>query len=71
VWDTAGQERFKSLIPSYIRDANAIVLVYDQSKLESYNGLDSWIAFIKEHRRDNSTVLLLANKSDHPDKLVR
>ncbi|KAA8588788.1 hypothetical protein FQN60_010133 [Etheostoma spectabile] len=29
LWDTAGQERFRSLIPSYIRDSAAAVVVYD------------------------------------------
>ena len=29
LWDTAGQERFRSLIPSYIRDASVAVVVYD------------------------------------------
>lgn len=29
LWDTAGQERFRSLIPSYIRDSNVAVVVYD------------------------------------------
>uniref|UniRef100_A0A671P0N2 RAB41, member RAS oncogene family n=1 Tax=Sinocyclocheilus anshuiensis TaxID=1608454 RepID=A0A671P0N2_9TELE len=31
LWDTAGQERFRSLIPSYIRDSAAAVVVYDIS----------------------------------------
>jgi len=31
IWDTAGQERFRSLIPSYIRDSSAAVVVYDIS----------------------------------------
>jgi small GTP-binding protein len=29
LWDTAGQERFKSLIPSYLKDANCAIIVYD------------------------------------------
>ena len=29
IWDTAGQERYRSLIPSYIRDSAAAVIVYD------------------------------------------
>lgn len=29
LWDTAGQERFKSLIPSYIKQAQVAVVVYD------------------------------------------
>ena len=36
LWDTAGQERFRSLIPSYIRDSNVAVVVYDITKRQSF-----------------------------------
>jgi len=36
LWDTAGQERFRSLIPSYIRDSSAAVVVYDVTNRVSY-----------------------------------
>jgi len=29
LWDTAGQEKYKSLVPAYLRDANAALLIYD------------------------------------------
>jgi Rab family protein len=29
IWDSAGQERYKSLIPSYVRGASIIFIVYD------------------------------------------
>ena len=29
LWDTAGQERFKSLIPSYLKDAHLALVVFD------------------------------------------
>lgn len=29
LWDTAGQEKFKSLIPSYLKDAAAAIFVFD------------------------------------------
>ncbi len=29
MWDTAGQERFQSLIPSYIKDCGAAIIVFD------------------------------------------
>lgn len=29
LWDTAGQERFKSLIPSYLKDAHLAIVVFD------------------------------------------
>lgn len=29
LWDTAGQERFRSLIPSYLKDATVNFIVFD------------------------------------------
>lgn len=29
LWDTAGQERFRSLIPSYLKDAMITIIVFD------------------------------------------
>lgn len=31
LWDTGGQERFKSLIPSYLKNAQCAVFVFDVS----------------------------------------
>ena len=31
IWDSAGQERYKSLIPSYVRGASIIFILYDLS----------------------------------------
>ena len=36
LWDTAGQERFKSLSPSYLRNANGCIAVYDITKRSSF-----------------------------------
>jgi Ras-related protein Rab-6A len=29
MWDTAGSERFKSLIPTYLKNAHAIIFAFD------------------------------------------
>jgi Ras-related protein Rab-6A len=31
LWDTAGQERFRSLIPTYLKDAICAIFVFDLS----------------------------------------
>ena len=36
IWDTAGQEKFKSLVPSYLRDAHCAVFVYDISNKNTF-----------------------------------
>lgn len=50
LWDTAGQERFHSLIPSYIKDSSAAVIVFDITSTHlpnldanSFGNLNKWI----------------------------
>lgn len=37
LWDTAGQERFRSLIPSYLKDALIAFIVFDLTSTLHYN----------------------------------
>mmetsp|Transcript_62544 Transcript_62544/g.136950 ORF Transcript_62544/g.136950 Transcript_62544/m.136950 type:complete len:208 (-) Transcript_62544:58-681(-) len=64
LWDTAGQERFRSLIPSYIRDAAAAVVVYDITRQSSFQGTRSWVADVRAERGNESVLALVGNKSD-------
>lgn len=34
LWDTAGQERYRSLIPSYLKDAVCAIFVFDLSRTD-------------------------------------
>lgn len=36
LWDTAGQERYRSLIPSYLKDAVCAIFVFDTSSNEHF-----------------------------------
>mmetsp|Transcript_56734 Transcript_56734/g.157963 ORF Transcript_56734/g.157963 Transcript_56734/m.157963 type:complete len:224 (+) Transcript_56734:204-875(+) len=64
LWDTAGQERFRSLIPSYIRDAAAAVVVYDVTKRASFKGTEKWIQEVRTERGDIAVLALVGNKMD-------
>ena len=44
------EERFRSLIPSYIRDAAAAVVVYDITRQSSFQGTRSWVADVRAER---------------------
>ncbi|EGR29228.1 rab6-family small gtpase, putative [Ichthyophthirius multifiliis] len=70
LWDTAGQERFKSLIPSYIRDSNAAIIVYDVTNQASFNNLTKWIEEVKEERGNDALIFVLGNKADLEDRKV-
>mmetsp|Transcript_24091 Transcript_24091/g.63544 ORF Transcript_24091/g.63544 Transcript_24091/m.63544 type:complete len:209 (-) Transcript_24091:25-651(-) len=64
LWDTAGQERFRSLIPSYIRDAAAAVVVYDITKRSSFQGTRKWIDDVRAERGQGAMIALVGSKSD-------
>ena len=64
IWDSAGQERYKALIPSYVRGAAIIFIIYDLSDKKSFMNLETWINFIKQVNTDESLVILAGNKSD-------
>ena len=64
MWDSAGLERYRALIPSYVRGASIIFIIYDISSKESFDNLGTWINFIKQVNTDNSMVVLCGNKTD-------
>ena len=69
IWDSAGQERYKALIPSYVRGAAIIFIIYDISDYKTFANLESWINFIKQVNTDESLLILCGNKSDLERKI--
>ncbi len=71
IWDTAGQERYRSLTKMFYKDANAAVLVYDITRKDSFEELQTyWAEQIKESSPPNIILAVAANKSDLFNKEV-
>ena len=70
LWDTAGQERYKSIIPSYIKDCQVAIIVYDTTRYESFKNVDSWAWCVFELGLDSVVIGLLGNKVDLTSKEV-
>lgn len=68
LWDTAGQERFRTLIPSYIRDSNVAVIVYDITNRKSFKDASKWIDDVRAERGNQVIIALVGNKTDLGDK---
>jgi len=64
MWDTAGQERFKSLIPSYLKNANCIILTYDISNKSSFVSLNKWLMDAQEYVNEKTLFAICGNKLD-------
>ena len=64
LYDTAGQEKFRAIAVNSIKLAEGIVLMYDISKLETYELIENWIKTIKDTTGEDFPVLLIGNKCD-------
>lgn len=63
LWDTAGQERYRSVVPMYYKGAKGIIIVFDITNRESFEGAKRWVEEIESY--SNTAVLsLVGNKVD-------
>lgn len=71
IWDTAGQERFRTLTPSYYRGAQGVILVYDVSSRQSFEGLDVWLNELDTYATKKDLIkMLVGNKIDKTTREV-
>eukprot|EP00094_Tigriopus_californicus_P005440 TCALIF_05242-PA protein Name:"Similar to RAB40C Ras-related protein Rab-40C (Homo sapiens)" AED:0.06 eAED:0.06 QI:454/0.66/0.75/1/1/1/4/292/432 len=58
LWDTSGQGRFCTIIRSYSRGAQGILLVYDITNKWSFEGIDRWLKEVDQHAPGIPKVLI-------------
>ncbi|XP_056642151.1 ras-related protein Rab-18-B-like [Diorhabda carinulata] len=65
IWDTAGQERFRTLTPSYYRDAQGAILVFDVSNYASFSKLEMWLNELETYSTKSDIIkMIVGNKID-------
>ncbi|XP_023143335.2 ras-related protein Rab-34 [Amphiprion ocellaris] len=72
LWDTAGQERFKCIASTYYRGAQAIIVVFDLSSVNSLAHARQWLEdAMKENDPSSVLLFLVGTKKDlsSPDQL--
>ncbi|KAM4620619.1 ras-related protein Rab-34 [Polymixia lowei] len=72
LWDTAGQERFKCIASTYYRGAQAIIVVFDLSGVDSLTHARQWLEdAMKENDPSSVLLFLVGTKKDlsSPDQL--
>jgi len=65
IWDTAGQDRFNTIVSSYYRNINALIVVFDLSNLKSFTDIDTWISNCNKYSdTTNVFTFIIGSKSD-------
>ncbi|XP_076237652.1 ras-related protein Rab-18 isoform X1 [Calliopsis andreniformis] len=71
IWDTAGQERFRTLTPSYYRDGQGAILVYDVTDRVTFMKLETWLNELNTYCNKTDIVkMVVGNKIDLPNREV-
>ena len=70
IYDTAGQEKFRTIIKSYYKGANGVLLIYDITKKHTFEKLDYWLEDLKNNADDINDlfIFLIGNKCDLEEK---
>jgi len=72
IWDTGGQEKFECIVRSYFRELSCVILMFDLTKIDSFNNLEKWLKLIEleNHCDHNHSILLLGNKKDINNRVI-
>ena len=70
IWDTAGQEMYRSLVPVYLRGAEAALLVYDVTDRESFRSLGHWKDLLLDNVPETTLMFVVGNKIDLDENVV-
>jgi len=64
IWDTAGQERFRTITQAYYRGAMGIFLIYDVTKVKTWENIRNWVGNIEANAPQTVNKILIGNKCD-------
>ena len=69
IWDMAGQERFKHVMEGYFKGAKAGAVVFDITRLETFESVDEWVEKVRNHS-GKIPMILVGNKLDLDDMRI-
>ena len=64
IWDTLGQEKYFSCNKLFIKNSNIVILVYDITRKNSFEGLEYWYNSINSELGKDFFLGLVGNKFD-------
>ncbi|MFX1250818.1 MAG: Rab family GTPase [Promethearchaeota archaeon] len=65
LWDFSGQKIFEKLRTQYYSEAEGALLVFDVTRRETFEAVNTWLDEAKTHTGDdNLPIIVLANKTD-------
>jgi len=70
IWDLAGQDQFKRVRQSYLASADAGILVFDVTRRETFDKIESWVEDVRKGGKEGLPLIIVGNKIDLTDVRV-
>ena len=70
IWDTGGEERFRTLLKTYYKGAQGLILMYDVSDPNTFKYIRDWMKQIEKHGNKSIKKILVGNNCDSPDRVI-
>ena len=71
IWDVSGQERFHTIVSSYYRNIDGIIICYDITDSRTFNNINKWKIDIDKYASIDVCLLLCGTKLDlNKDRVV-
>lgn len=70
IWDTAGQEKFRSLVSSYYRNADIVILTFDLTNIQSFRNIEYWYNEIDFLNTYDKVIFLVGTKCDNINNII-
>ena len=64
LWDTIGQEKLKSLTRIFFKNSKIVILVFDITHKDTFEGLNYWLKEVKDNLPDDTIIGVCGNKAD-------
>ena len=64
IWDLAGQPKFQNIRQMYYAGSQALIFVFDLTRLDSLNNIKLWVDEVLKNDIKSLPVLLIGNKVD-------
>jgi small GTP-binding protein len=72
LWDIGGQQKFQTMRNQFYRGSDAVFLVFDLTRVESFNNIPKWFSDVRKQLIDRSEEIMgfiIGNKKDLRDKI--
>ena len=70
IWDLSGDDRYRTVLKSYLKHVDLVLLVYDVTNINSFNNIKEWVKLVESSQIINPNYILLANKIDCDKRVV-